>query len=374
MPISTFDAEALLAGIDGALADRVPGASVAVMRGGEVLLLSAHGEADPLDGRVMTVETPLALGSLSKPFIGVMAVKLWEDGLLDLDADVSDVLGYSVRSPSFPDTPVTVRQLLTHTGGIADAQFTWDATYFVAGDSPIPFSKFVEGYFEASSPYYGADAAFTGREPGTEICYANMGAALVGAVVEEVSGRGLPQYARDAVFGPLRMDRTSYLIGDYCDPGELARGCDLVGDSFVSADYGVQGQPESHPELASGVIRSTAGDVARFTSAIARGGELDGARVLRPESVEELVRLQLDASLPDCADGKVVAANQSLLWMHLPFDGEDYVGHYGGIEGFYTVSYFRPSDGLVLSILLNRIDPPAMDGVEVQLLTAFPAP
>lgn len=197
-----------------------------------------------------------------------------------------------------------------------------------------------------------------------------MGAALVGAIIETVSGESLPAYARRVVFDPLGMTRTSYWIADHCAPEEMARGCDVIDGSVVSADNGTQGQPESHPELASGVLRSTASDVARFLSLIAEGGATGGVRVLSEASAAELVRRQLPPDLPACADGRVVAENQAAMWIHFPYDGVDYIGHYGGIYGFLTAGYYRETDGLVVAILLNRIGPEAMSEIEVAVLEA----
>jgi CubicO group peptidase (beta-lactamase class C family) len=351
-------------------AHRVPSASIAVMRDGEWLGLQAFGEADPLASIRASVDTPYALGSLSKPLLGVLIHQLVEEGL-DIDTEVSGVLGVSVRSTSHPDAPITIRHLLTHTASIADLPFTYDGRYYVAGDSPIAFADFVLGYFDPASPYFGGAGAFTDAAPGSEICYSNMGAALLGVVIERVTGSTLPDVARQRIFEPLRMSRTSYLVGDFCETGEFARGCDVSGGELVSADNGAFGQPESHPELASGVVRSTAADIARFVSAIGRGGELEGARVLRSDSVSAMLATSLPAGFPSCGDGRVVPEHMSHMWIHYPFAGEDYVGHYGGIYGFYTTAYVRPSDQLVIAILLNRISLEAMSRIETLLLAAY---
>lgn len=121
------------------------------------------------------------------------------------------------------------------------------------------------------------------------------------------------------------------------------------------------------------MLRSTASDVARFISLIEEGGATGGVRILSEDSAADLVRPQLPVDLPACADGRVTAPNQGAMWLHFPYEGVDYIGHYGAIYGFYAAGYYRVTDGLVVAILLNRLAPPAMTEIELAVLDAVDA-
>src|SRR5687767_12255899 len=92
---------------------------VAFDRNGEIASF-ADGLADPAAGRPVTPDDPVRIASISKTVVAVGVMKLVEQGKLDLDSDVSRLLGWSLRNPAFPDRPVTLRQLLSHTSSIRD--------------------------------------------------------------------------------------------------------------------------------------------------------------------------------------------------------------------------------------------------------------
>ena len=100
---------------------RVPGMSVAVLVDGHLAWTEGYGWAD-IDNRVpVTAETIFMIGSVSKPVSATGVMWLHEQGL-DLDEDVNQYLSFEVRHPSFPDRPITLRQLLTHTSSISDVR------------------------------------------------------------------------------------------------------------------------------------------------------------------------------------------------------------------------------------------------------------
>ena len=92
---------------------------VAFDRIGEIASF-ADGLADPAAGRTVTVDDPVRTASISKTLVGIGVMKLVEQGKLDLDSDVSRVLGWTLRNPAFPGRSITLRQLLSHTSSVRD--------------------------------------------------------------------------------------------------------------------------------------------------------------------------------------------------------------------------------------------------------------
>ena len=112
-------------GFDGFLTavmeeESIPGLAIAVIRRRELVRLEGRGWADGASGRKMTADTPLNIASISKPILGIALLQLRDKGLLDLDADINGYVPLRIVNPNSPATPITLRQLATHTSSIAD--------------------------------------------------------------------------------------------------------------------------------------------------------------------------------------------------------------------------------------------------------------
>jgi CubicO group peptidase (beta-lactamase class C family) len=196
-----------------------------------------------------------------------------------------------------------------------------------------------------------------------------MGVAVLGVIIEQVSGVSLAEYTRERIFRPLGMNRTSWRLAEYCSPDEIARGVEWDGSQFVDDDNGTQGQPEGHPEIASGMLRTTSSDFIRFAMAIGNGGELDGARILESATVEEMLTRQLGPEVATCPDGRSDASRQAMLWHRIQDRfGNDWAGHYGGVNGASTALWLVPGDAVRYVILTNQAGIETVGAVEAALL------
>ena len=105
------------------------GLGAAIVVDGKLIWAKGYGAADREASKPFTADTVMNIGSISKTFTGVALMRAVEEGKLSLDDDVSMHLPFPVRNPRFPDDPITLRQLATHTSGIVDR----DAVYETAG-------------------------------------------------------------------------------------------------------------------------------------------------------------------------------------------------------------------------------------------------
>jgi CubicO group peptidase (beta-lactamase class C family) len=352
---------------------KVAGCAVAIVKNGKMVFAKGYGIANPA-GEPESARRIHVLASASKPITAVAVMQLVEAGKLRLDDDVNTHLSslpLVVRNPAYPNVPITIRMLLTHTASIGDSLSSFDPTWYSKGDSPIGLRDFVAGYFTPSSEYSGGADTFLDQEPGKASCYSNMGVALLSLVVEVVSGETFADFCRTKIFAKLGMRDTSFLLRDQCDPARLSTGMRDESGTFVPDDNGNFGQPEGHPELASGMLRSTASDMARFATALANGGELDGARILSTESVAEIVKRQLSASVTACNE-RVIPADQGLLGYFTKDGLGEYFGHAGGMNGIGTEVYFRTSDKAAFVVLGNATYDAWIGDVEAALQLAEP--
>ena len=198
----------------------LPPAAVAVRfdRDGEVETLVIEGAADRASGRLLTADDPVRVASVSKLVVALGVMRLVEAGQLDLDRDMSDYLGWRLRAPAFPDTPVTLAHLLGHRAGLTDAV-----------DYALPLGTDLETVLQNPAAW---DAA---RPPGGDFAYANLNFPVVAAVIEAVTGERFDRAMARLVFGPLKLD--ACFNWTTCSDTAVARAVVLYGaDGSVQRD------------------------------------------------------------------------------------------------------------------------------------------
>ena len=274
--------------------ERLPGFLVSVARHGRVAHLTAHGHRDVAAGLPVTPDTLYRIYSMTKPVTAVAALLLMEEGKLSLDDPVADHL------PAFADMrvydsgsgaglktrpveqPMLIRHLMTHTSGLTFAFYhshPVDALYREAGlESSVPAGA---NLAETIDVYASLPLQF---EPGTQWNY-SVSSNVLGRVVEVVSGQRLDEFFAERIFRPLGMPDAGFQV-----PDEKAhRLAELYGDAEGGGIEPILGLPlrGGRPRFLSGSggMAASPYDVHRFAEFLRRRGELDGVRLLAPETV-----------------------------------------------------------------------------------------
>ncbi|WP_210575174.1 serine hydrolase [Streptomyces sp. GESEQ-4] len=285
---------------------RLPGFLVAVTRGGRVAHLATHGRRDIAAGLPVEADTLWRIYSMTKPVTAVAVLLLMEEGKLSLDDPVAahlpvfaDVQVYDSGSGADvktrqPAGPVLIRHLLTHTSGLTFAFYhshPVDALYREANlESSVPPGA---NLAETIDVYASLPLQF---EPGTQWNY-SVASNVLGRVIEVVSGQSLDEFYRERIFGPLGMPDAGFQV-----PAEKAgRLSELYGETEGGGIEPIPGLPlHGRPRFLSGSGGMVAGayDMHRFMELLRRRGELDGVRLLAPETVD----LMTSNHLPGGAD------------------------------------------------------------------------
>ncbi|MFE9600970.1 serine hydrolase domain-containing protein [Streptomyces hokutonensis] len=287
--------------------ERLPGFLVSVARHGRVAHLTAHGHRDVAAGLPVTPDTLYRIYSMTKPVTAVAALLLMEEGKLSLDDPVADHL------PAFADMrvydsgsgaglktrpveqPMLIRHLMTHTSGLTFAFYhshPVDALYREAGlESSVPAGA---NLAETIDVYASLPLQF---EPGTQWNY-SVSSNVLGRIVEVVSGQRLDEFFAERIFRPLGMPDAGFQV-----PDEKAhRLAELYGDAEGGGIEPILGLPlrGGRPRFLSGSggMAASPYDVHRFAEFLRRRGELDGVRLLAPETVD----LMAGNHLPGGAD------------------------------------------------------------------------
>lgn len=208
--IRRLAALALLAAAPLAAEDAPPPATVVVHFDQETIRpLIVEGLANRETGRRLEANDPVRIASVSKLVMALAALRLRSEGKVDFDRDVSDYLGWKVRSPRHPDAPVTLTHLLMHRAGLSDA-----------GGYSIPLGEGLAAKF--ADPASWRD---TGPPGAAAFEYANLGSPLVATVLEAASGERYDRLVERLVFAPLGVRACFNWIG--CGPDMAARAVTL---------------------------------------------------------------------------------------------------------------------------------------------------
>lgn len=348
------------------------GASVTVFCRDEMLGSLALGHSNLESQTPMAVDTRFRIASLSKMVTAIAVMQLSEQGRLDLDADLSSLLGFRLRNPSYPEVVLTPRLLLSHTSTLQENSLYGD--FLSASTGPEPRPKIREA-LTAGGDYYLL-STFLEKRPGDWFDYTNLGYGLLGTLVEIVSGERFDRYVSRNVLGPLS-------IGGGFNPAELGAGPELaviyrrsqgrwmpqVDDpadrqgsqgslaGYVVGDNAMKFGPQ-------GSLRISTVEMSRIVRMLMNGGSLDGVRILSQASVAEMLRTQWAYAGGNGDDYSGMFRGWG-LGIHLVDNvkGKDYIlpssrsmfGHPGEAYGLVSSAYADPERGLGFVFATNGV-------------------
>jgi D-alanyl-D-alanine carboxypeptidase len=320
----------------------VAGAAVAVLRNGQLILAKGYGRSNLELATPVNARTVFRIGSLTKQFTAAGVLLLAEQGKLKIDDKLSLYL------PNFPRAnEVTLRDLLNHTSGIHN--FTEGPVIDKISTTGATVQQLISD-IAGQSPLYDFD-------PGKGWWYSNSNYALLGAVIEKVSGQSWAAFLKTKIFDRLGMVDTAADDARDVVP-HRASGYSLIKGApgqFRNADFTDMSVP-----YAAGALRSTVEDLARWNAG------LFGGKLLKPESLKEMLapgRLRNGAE--DQAGiawpgGKAFAPPPGYVpgpyafgLDHHSEDGRRIIGHDGSIAGFDALAQTYVDKGLTIIVLTN---------------------
>jgi CubicO group peptidase (beta-lactamase class C family) len=319
-----------------------PSGTVAIIKDGQLIFAKGYGFQDvarqiPVD----PYKTMFRPGSTSKLFTWVAVMQLVEQGKLDLDADVNTYLQTFKIKDTFKQ-PITLRDIMTHTAGFEDGALG----YLIIEDpaEAIPLADAMEKY-----------QPLRVNPPGTHTAYSNYATALAGLIVANVSGLSFQDYIQQNIFDPLGMKNASFI-----EPlpenlaGQMAVSYTVEAGNFVEKPFEIIAS-----FAPAGALSASATDMMKFAQAILNGGELNGNRILRPETVKDmltrnfshddrLMGMALGFYETDVSGARLVGHGGDTQWFHsdLGIDQEHKLAFFvsfGGPGGSAVRSSFPPA-------------------------------
>ncbi|RZJ68625.1 MAG: class A beta-lactamase-related serine hydrolase [Flavobacterium sp.] len=343
------------------------GLSVAIVNADGKLYANGFGSSDVAAAKPYTSKTIQNIASISKTLVGIAIMKAVDLGKLKLDDDINIYLPFKVSNPDFPNIPITVRMLATHTSSIVDTDVYLNHNYFLKPDQdltglPMEYDgqKFIdrkdgltlENYLKAAltpDGKYFDQKIYTGK-PGEFYEYSNTGTALAAFVVAQAAGIPFGTFTEKYILKPLKMNASGW-------------GFSMVDFKKYSRLYADPKSPLPFYELTTypdGNFVTSADDMSKFLSELING-YIGKGKLLSKESYVEYFKSQLKPeNYKERKQNNPYSEYEVGILMS--FGPTGMVGHTGGDPGVTSLMFFNPKTkiGRYLVVNTNFIDKEGM--------------
>lgn len=322
----------------------VAGLSVAVVKDNKMVYAHSFGLKDIEQNIPLTNQSVFRIASISKSFTVTSLMQLVQRKKLSLDDDISKLIGFKVRNPSYPDKVITLRMILSHTSSINDSQ----------------------GYFslDVIDPAKNADWAkcYSDYAPGGGYKYCNLNFNIAGTILEKISGERFDHYVVNHVLKPLKI-YGGYNV-DELDSSRFAKLYVYNKDSarFIHSPAAYASRKEvidhyvmgySTPVFSpTGGLKISAPDLARYMMMHMNNGRLDGVRIISSKSEKEMRKPLSD----DENYGLALHTTERLI------PGEKMIGHTGSAYGLFSSMFFEPDKKFGIVVICNGCEETYTEG------------
>ncbi|MBS3819895.1 serine hydrolase [bacterium] len=312
----------------------IPGMSVSVVYDQDILWTQGFGFADKEKKIETTPSTIYSICSISKLFTSISVMQLRDQGKIDLDEPIQTYLPWFDIKDKYPKAPeITLRRILTHSSGLPRES---DYPYWTGPDYPFPTLEEIKKRISSQEELYPGATYFQ---------YSNLGMALAGQVVAEVSGQPYDQYVKEHILDPLGLKDTAPEIPLHKSNGQLATGYSgrlREGGRKVIPEYQVRGMAP-----AAG-FTSTVVDLGKFASWQFQLLEKEEAPLFNPYTLKEMYRVHWVDPDWDTTWGLGFSINHR--------DEKTFVGHGGSCPGYKSRLLMCPEDKLAVVVMTNAHD------------------
>ncbi|WP_256279742.1 serine hydrolase domain-containing protein [Rhodococcus erythropolis] len=360
-------------------AAKIVGCNVAAVTRERLLFAGAWGEARA--GHPMTTASTLNIGSVSKTITAAAILQLVNRGMIDLSADVNDVLSRSkmygpsrVRSPHHPSTPITVHHLLTHLTplqqGYDPGPYAFSYRKGPAAD-PAELGRWLHDFLTPAPHGWMYDPAlnFTADAPGTIHQYSDVAYNLAGHLVQAVTGLYFADYCREEILGPVGMYGSDFArdrieeanrahphawFENGTKQGMLPERRHLIPSDIPDDLTGhVEYSPYTTCLTPDGGLRSNAVDLAQWIRMWLNEGHVDGRQILPRELASAALSEQVSPAILSASSGPVEFVAQGYAWMRLGGDAPGVWQHLGAEVGTASLVMLDTVRGVGAAVVSN---------------------
>jgi CubicO group peptidase (beta-lactamase class C family) len=313
----------------------VPGASVAVVQGGQPVLIKGYGVRELGSDAPVDTDTAFQLASNTKPMTAFVLGTLIEEGHLDWDTPIVEVLPELQLWDSYPTRFLTSRDVLAHRSGFP--AFGGDLLAAIGYDRAELLRRL---RFVPPAGSFREVAA-----------YSNLGFFIAGEVISRLTGAPWEEAMRERLFTPLGMPRSGPALSDRPADGNMSANHGMVDGTLQVVppdDHGVHGS--------AGSAISTASDLARWMQALLDGGSVDGRSILQPDTVREMILPSMVSAISFSEMAPIDEHSgfaYGLGWANYHYRGHEVIEKGGALDGIRTVVCFVPALNAGVAVAAN---------------------
>jgi CubicO group peptidase (beta-lactamase class C family) len=312
---------------------KIPALSVLIFKGSDILYEKYFGKSHLQQNVSLEQDHVFLLASISKVVTATALLQLHEDGLFGLDDSINAYLPFNVSIPN-QSTSITFRMLLTHTSGIADGS-ALDNQYYYGQDSPVALDSFLQNYLVPGGQFYNATENFYTFSPGSDYEYSNTGNALIGLLVETISGMNFNTYCKQNIFNPLGMNETFWRLDE-------TTKTIVQPYNYLSSRYQAI-QHYTFTDYPNGGLRSNGTDMFKLLKAFVNNGVSNNHQLLNSATINSMITPQINSIDNEVGLHLFLMDSDNGLW-----------GHDGGEQGVATIIAFNPITKVGAIILANQ--------------------
>jgi CubicO group peptidase (beta-lactamase class C family) len=319
-----------------------PSMSACIIHNTTVIWKKGYGFSDIEAHEPATTQTIYVVASITKTITSTALMQLYEQGLFHLDDDVNLYLPFALRNPNYPDDPITIRMILSHSSSLITDPLAYH-WFNYSNPPPIPWypSPWLEEYLLPQGAYYTPEIWDATHRPGAYMQYANINFDIAAYLVQILSGQPFHEYCDDHIFTPLGMTRTGFRLPDL--------PINDVAFPYLYQNRTYEKLP--HYQLLHypiGGLMTTVDDLSCFLIAHMNHGVYNGTRILQNETVSLMHTIQPPGNI-------YKNFHYGLGWMIIekPLRKTVYTGHSGDIPGLHSRMYIDESDNTSIICFFN---------------------
>ena len=322
------------------------GVTAVVLKDGEVIYDKAFGYKDLDTKEPLSTSHMMRIASISKSFTATGLMKQVEKGIISLDDDISDLIGFQIRNPHHPEVPITLRMVLSHTASIRDQENYSTLDHLnpaISGDCMASFYEY---------------------KPGEGYNYSNLGLNLAGTILEKVTNVRFDQYVRDSIILPLGLEGGHNI--DVLDSSRIASLYNYRNGAYVKAPaYGSVAHRLDNYTMGysapmfspTGGVKISTQDLAQYMKMHMNYGELNGVRMISEESAKTMqTPVWMIQNIHQWEEQYGLCLKEFVDFIDNPkynTPGNYPIGHTGDAYGLRSIIIWSPVEGWGIAAMTN---------------------
>lgn len=301
------------------------------------------------ENKVTTTKSIYRIASISKVIVAIGVLKLYEQGLVNLDEDIEKYLGFKIRNPKFPNHKITIRMLMTQTSSIIDDGDLVDGIWkgYDGSNCTDDYIKPSELLTPGSNRYY---TGYSDYEPGTNFIYSNFGCGLLACITEKITGIYFPEYIKQVLLHPLGI-YSGFRLEDLAEPENLVSHYKYQNNQFkLYRNYELFKEVQCLKYPLGDNFRGVAGglyisaeNLAKIMIMLMNKGIYKDIRILNEETVNEMEKIQWSGQPNDPTYKK---KGLQMIIMD-EFTKDPLYGHFGNAYGLRSFMLYNKNGGLI---------------------------